>query len=49
MFIVNGFILNLAALIAGFHGPQHTAAGREPFKLQQHRLFHQFGELLDDE
>ncbi len=47
--VAHGLVLDFAALIAGFHGPKHAAALGNFFKLCQHRFFHQFGELFDDE
>ncbi|OIQ71985.1 hypothetical protein GALL_463960 [mine drainage metagenome] len=47
--VVHRFVLNLAALVAGFHGAEHAAALGNALKLQQHRFFDQFGQFLDDE
>jgi len=41
--------LNLAALIARFHGAQHATAVCNFFKLCQHGFFDQLGELFNDE
>jgi hypothetical protein len=46
---VHALFLDLAALVAGFHRAQHTAAFGDLLELGQRRLFHQFGELVDDE
>ena len=41
--------LDLAALVAGFHGTQHAATVGNGRELGQHRLFDQLGQLFDDE
>ena len=47
--VVHALFLDLAALVAGFHGPEHAAAVGDLLELGQNGLFHQFGEFLDDE
>ena len=42
-------VLDLAALVAGFHGAQHAAALGDALELGQHGFFHQLGQFLDDE
>ena len=42
-------VLDLPALVARLHRPEHPAALRDPVELREHRLFDQIGELLDDE
>ncbi len=46
--VIEGFILNLAALIAGLHGAQYATAFGDALKFAQHRLFHQIGQLIED-
>ena len=48
MLVVHRLVLDLAALIAGLHCTQHTAALRNPLEFGQHRFFDQLGELVDD-
>ena len=47
--VVHRLFLDLAALVAGLHRPQNPAALGDRLELFQHRLFHQVGELVDDE
>ena len=48
-FVMHRLVLNLAALIARFHGAQHATAVCNFFKLCQHGFFDQLGELFNDE
>ena len=41
--------MNFAALIAGFHGAQHTAAFGDALEFLQHSFFDQISEFFDDE
>ena len=47
--VINRFILDLAALVAGLHGAQHPAPLGYALELLQHRLFDEISEFLDDE
>jgi hypothetical protein len=47
--VVHALFLDLAALVAGLHRAQHAAAVGDLLELGQHRFFHQFGQLVDDE
>ena len=47
--VVHRLFLNLAALVAGFHGAEHAAAVGQLLELGEHRFFDQLGELFDDE
>ena len=49
MLIEHGFFLYFAALIAGFHGAQHTTTFGNAFKFLQHCFFNQIGQFFDDE
>ena len=47
--VEHGFILDLAALVAGFHGAQYAAAVGDGLEFTQHGLFDEIGQLIDDE
>ena len=47
--VIDGFFLDLAALVAGFHGAQHAAAFGDAVEFGQNGLFHQVGEFVHDE
>lgn len=46
--VIEGFLLDLGALVAGFHGTQDTAAFGDAVKFGEHRLFYHIGEFFDD-
>ena len=46
--VIDGFLLNFAALVAGLHGTQHTAPLGNAIEFGQNGLFHQFGKLVHD-
>ena len=48
-FVVDGLVLNLAPLVTGLHGAEHTASVGQSFELLQNGFFHQAGEFIDDE
>ena len=47
--VVQALFLDLAALVHGVHGAQHAAALADGLELLVHGLFHQVGQLVDDE
>lgn len=47
--VVQRLFLDLAALVHGVHGAQHAAALADGFELPVDGLFHQVGQLVDDE
>ncbi len=47
--VVHGFVLNLAALVAGFHGAEHAPSFGDAFELAEHCLFHQIGQFFNNE
>ena len=49
LLVVEGFLLDLATLIASFHGTEHPAALAQAIKFSQYRFLDQVGQLLDDE
>ena len=49
LLVEHGFFLDLAALVHGVHGAEHAAALADGFEFLVHGLFHQVGQLLDDE
>jgi hypothetical protein len=49
LLVQHGLVLDLAALVAGLHGAQDTAALGEAVELRQHGLLDQVGELVQDE
>ena len=49
LLVQHGLVLDPAALVAGLHRAQHPAARADRLELGQHGLFHQVGELIDDE
>jgi len=46
---VHRLLLDLAALLAGFHGTQHTAERGDGFEFLQHGFLYQIGQFVDDE
>ena len=42
-------VLDPAPLVAGLHGPEHPAPLADALQLDQHGLFDQLGQLVDDE
>ena len=48
IFVMNGFILNLAPLVTGLHRTEHATALRKTFKFLEHRRLHQVRQLIDD-
>ena len=48
-FVVEGFVLDFAALIGGFHGTQHAAAFGDALEFGHYGFFYQLGEFFDDE
>src|SRR5947209_9293363 len=47
--VVEAFLLDLAALVAGFHRTEHAAALGDALELREHGFFHELGQLVDDE
>ena len=47
--VVQRFVLNLAALVAGLHGAQHAAAFGDAVELRQHRRLHEIRQFVDQE
>ena len=45
--VEKGLVLDPAALVAGLHGAEDTAAVGQPVELAQHGLFDEVGELFD--
>ncbi len=48
LLVEHGLVLDAAALVAGFHRAEHTAALGDPLELGEYGLLHEAGELLDD-
>ena len=48
-FVVQRLLLDLAALIAGFHGAEHAAAVGDGIEFLEHRFLDQIGQFVDDE
>ena len=47
--VIHRLFLDLAALVAGFHGAEHAAATGDGFEFLQHGFFDQVGQFVDDE